>query len=137
LDLQNCEARTTASLEACDVAGYSVIMTIRDYILKRSLAIRYLGIVWVITIAVAAIALPERYANVDAWQAACYLIPIYLLYGIVGFATKCPRCQTNLGVMTVRMANPFAHEFGDQCHKCSVRFGEPIEGPITQQTSRK
>jgi len=101
-------------------------MTIRDYIVKRSLVIRYCSIAWVITVAAAAITLPERYANADAWHAAGYLIPVYLLYGIVGFTTKCPRCQTNLGVVTLQMANPFTYEVDDKCHGCDVRFRESV-----------
>ena len=104
-------------------------MTIREYIERRGMAVRYVAIAWIVAVLFAVFVFPERFALVESWQAACYFVPILLLFQIVAATTKCPRCRTSLGELTWNVANPFSAEFPDQCPNCGVSFREAVDSP--------
>jgi hypothetical protein len=108
-------------------------VTIKEYIERRGMAIRYLATAWMVAILFAVFVFPERFALVETWQAACYAIPIFLLFQVLAATTKCPRCRTSLGELTWNVANPFSAEFPDQCPHCGVRFEEPMDRPDTSR----
>jgi hypothetical protein len=102
------------------------VTTIRQYVERRALAIRYLAALWIVTIFIAAFGFPDRFANVEAWQVACYFIPILLLYGILAATTRCPKCHANWGRLMWNKANPVSSELPDQCPACGVSFTQRI-----------
>jgi ribosomal protein S27AE len=103
-------------------------MTIREYVERRGLTIRYLATAWIAVILFAVFVFPERFALVTPWQAACYFIPIILLFVLIAATTKCPRCGADWAEMTWAVANPFSSERPDQCPNCGVSFGERMDG---------
>jgi hypothetical protein len=68
----------------------------------------------------------SRSPNVEAWQVACYFIPILLLYAILAATTRCPRRQPSWGQLMWNKANPVSSELPDQCPACGVSFAERI-----------
>jgi hypothetical protein len=103
-------------------------MTIRQYVERRAMAIRYLAFLYIVTMFIAVFGFPDRFANVEAWQVACYWIPMFLLYSILAATTKCPRCLANWGQLMWNKANPFSSELPDQCPHCGVSFAERLDG---------
>ena len=103
-------------------------MTIREYVERRAMAIRYLAIAWIVAILCAVFVFPDRFANVEAWQVGCYIIPILLLYGVLAATTKCPRCNSGWGELMWKKANPVSSELPDHCPHCGVSFGERLDG---------
>lgn len=102
-------------------------MTIREYVERRGLVVRYLAIVWTLAILFAVFVFPERFALIKVWQAACYYPPILLLYVIFAATTKCPQCRANWGEMVWNAANPFSSSFPDQCPHCGMNLGETMQ----------
>jgi hypothetical protein len=92
------------------------------------MAIRYLAILWIVAMFIAGFGFPERFANVEVWQVACYYIPIFLLYVILAATTRCPRCHVRWGQLMWNKANPFSGELPDQCPSCGVSFSERMDG---------
>jgi hypothetical protein len=107
-------------------------MTIRGYINRRAMLIRYAGLLWTITVLLAVVVAPERYANVDVGHVVGYFVPILALYALA-FATRCPRCRFNLAEMTWNIANPFSSEAPTKCSNCGVSLDEQMESPTNRR----
>lgn len=106
-------------------------MTIREYINRRAMLIRYAALLWVIAVLLAVIVAPERYANVEVAQVVAYFLPIVALYALA-FATRCPTCRFPFAEAILKTANPFSSEAPDNCPNCGVSFDEPVENPANQ-----
>jgi hypothetical protein len=101
-------------------------MTIGEYVDQRAKAIRYLAVLWLVTHLFAVMVFPERFANFEFWQIACYQIPFFLLYYILARTTRCPRCHQRWEELVWKKANPVSSEMPDRCQSCGVSFDEPL-----------
>jgi hypothetical protein len=102
-------------------------VTIREYIERRGLVLRYLAMALMATMFfVAVYVFPRLFDQITRRERAVCFLPVLALYGFFAVTTKCPRCHANLRESIEAVAMPFSSLTPDRCPQCDLGFDEPM-----------
>jgi hypothetical protein len=104
-------------------------MTIREYIARRVKLARYFAAVWFFVLMLLAFTVfPALLSKNGTGWMVLGLMPMTVVFYLIGRWTICPRCQGSLSMMTINAFVPWhGGSMPDKCPHCAVSLDEPVK----------